>query len=359
MPDGIRWVGLDVHARETTVAVFDQATGEVLTRRVVGRPHELVPLLLEVPRPELTLVTVPSVEREQLRDLVRCREDIRLDLMRGRNRIGKFLLRREIYWDGPVLLAWVAVASQTRTLRLARGGHDWRRLHRKAGPMVIIAVVRLPGRELDELLPSVIPADHARQTIADHYVERGIGRAEGRPWRVLDLGCGSGSSVDLFRARDPDVQWVGLDVPESPEPPTRTDARFETFDGISIPFGEGSFDLVYCKQVLEHVRHPKPLLADVRRILAPGGYFAGSTSQLEPFHSLSMWNYTPLGFYEIAKEAGLRLIELRPSIDGLTLIARRLVRRGRPFDRWWARWWGGSRRSTELLTRTAARVGWM
>jgi hypothetical protein len=28
MPDGIRWVGLDVHARESTFAVFDQATGE-------------------------------------------------------------------------------------------------------------------------------------------------------------------------------------------------------------------------------------------------------------------------------------------------------------------------------------------
>ena len=51
MPDGIRWVGLDVHARESTVAIFDQATGEVLTRRVVGRPHELLPLLREVPRP--------------------------------------------------------------------------------------------------------------------------------------------------------------------------------------------------------------------------------------------------------------------------------------------------------------------
>ena len=45
MPDGIRWVGLDVHARESTLAVFDQATGEVMTRRVVGRPHELLPLL--------------------------------------------------------------------------------------------------------------------------------------------------------------------------------------------------------------------------------------------------------------------------------------------------------------------------
>jgi hypothetical protein len=51
MPDGIRWVGLDVHARESTLAVFDQATGEVLTRRVVGRPHELLPWLRGVERP--------------------------------------------------------------------------------------------------------------------------------------------------------------------------------------------------------------------------------------------------------------------------------------------------------------------
>jgi transposase len=158
MPDGIRWVGLDVHARESTFAIFDQATGELTTRRVVGRPHELLAWLRGVARParmvyeagptgyglarralaegielgvcapgkterppadriktdkrdairlarllaagELTLVRIPSVEREQLRDLVRCREDIRVDLMRARHRIGKFLLRREIYWEG-------------------------------------------------------------------------------------------------------------------------------------------------------------------------------------------------------------------------------------------------------------------
>ena len=42
MPDGIRWVDLDVHARESTFAIFDQGTGEVITKRVVGRPHELL-----------------------------------------------------------------------------------------------------------------------------------------------------------------------------------------------------------------------------------------------------------------------------------------------------------------------------
>ena len=36
MPNGMRWVGLDVHAHANAVAVFDDVTGEVMTRRVVG-----------------------------------------------------------------------------------------------------------------------------------------------------------------------------------------------------------------------------------------------------------------------------------------------------------------------------------
>ncbi len=51
MPDGIRWVGRDVHARESTIAIFDQETGELSPRRVVGRPHELLPWLRGVARP--------------------------------------------------------------------------------------------------------------------------------------------------------------------------------------------------------------------------------------------------------------------------------------------------------------------
>lgn len=190
---------------------------------------------------------------------------------------------------------------------------------------------------MKDLLGDALPDDHARQTLADRYAEREIGRPAGGPWRVLDLGCGAGGSVEVFRARDPDVQWIGLDVPGSPEARerTRTDARFETFDGVSMPFEDGAFDLVYCKQVLEHVRRPEPLLAEVRRVLAPGGWFAGSTSQLEPYHSLSLWNYTPVGFLALLEQAGLRPVELRPGIDGLTLIAWRLAGNHRCFHRWW------------------------
>lgn len=158
MPEGMRWVGLDVHGRETVCAVFDGATGEVESRRLSGRPHELLDWLESIERPfravyeagptgyglarragerglelsvcapghiqrrpgdrvktdkrdalrlarllaagDLTLVVVPPVEHERLRDLVRCREDVRGDLMRVRHRIGKLLLRRELYFPG-------------------------------------------------------------------------------------------------------------------------------------------------------------------------------------------------------------------------------------------------------------------
>lgn len=156
---------------------------------------------------------------------------------------------------------------------------------------------------------------------------------------MLDLGCGTGSSVDVFRSRDPDVQWVGIDVPGSPEAQfrTRRDARFETFDGVTMPFTDGSFELVYCKQVLEHVRNPAALLKEVHRVLAPGGWFAGSTSQLEPYHSLSLWNYTPFGLIALLEEVDLKTIEVRPGIDSVTLIAWRLAGGHRCFHRWWER----------------------
>ncbi len=56
---------------------------------------------------EVTAVTVPSVEQEAARDLVRAREDCRGDLMRARHRLSKLLLRQGIVYDGGA--AWTGV----------------------------------------------------------------------------------------------------------------------------------------------------------------------------------------------------------------------------------------------------------
>ena len=53
----------------------------------------------------LSFVRVPSPEEERFRDLARCREAIRADLMRARHRVSKFLLRRELRWEGSAC-AW-------------------------------------------------------------------------------------------------------------------------------------------------------------------------------------------------------------------------------------------------------------
>ncbi len=191
------------------------------------------------------------------------------------------------------------------------------------------------GDDLGEVLGDRIPADHSRPVLADHYA----GRLRAK--RVMDLGCGAGDSVDLFRSVDPEVSWVGVDIERSPEVAERirADAEFVTFDGRRLPFDDGSFDLVYCKQVLEHVEHPRDLIAEAARVLRPGGHLAGSTSQLEAFHSYSIFNWTPYGFTRVAEDAGLEVVELRPVIDGFTLVA-----------------WRGARAPAVLLPLVGARV---
>jgi SAM-dependent methyltransferase len=190
------------------------------------------------------------------------------------------------------------------------------------------------GDDLLSVLGEAIPRERVAQALADDYIPR-LARAGGP---VMDLGCGAGDSIDQFRAVRADVHWVGVDIERSPEVALRrrTDAEFVSFDGASLPFDDGSFEAVYCKQVLEHVRAPEPLLSEVARVLAPGGLLAGSTSQLEPFHSFSTWNYTPYGLKLLLERAGLALVEVRPGIDSLALIVNRGLGMRRFTRRWWA-----------------------
>ena len=183
-----------------------------------------------------------------------------------------------------------------------------------------------------------IPNDHSNQVRIEYYLERIIKLKNiNEKYFVLDLGCGLGESFDYFMSLNKKINWYGLDIEDSPEVRTRKESNREyiTFNGIDIPFPDNYFDLIYCKQVLEHVRYPKELLAEVNRVLKPGGYFTGSTSHLEPYHSLSYWNYTPYGFSALIEEAKLELLEVRPSIDSLTLIIRRGLRDLSLFNIFW------------------------
>ena len=169
---------------------------------------------------------------------------------------------------------------------------------------------------------SHIPTDHARQVHSHYYIEQAM-TAPDAPSLVVDLGCGNGASTELFRRWQPDVEWIGVDIEQSDLARGISGEKVIFYDGVNLPFPDGSIPLIYTNQVFEHVRYPEPLLNEIRRVLTPGGVFIGSTSQLEPYHSWSMWGgYTIYGWRTLCTDSGLVLEEVRPSIDAMALIGR-------------------------------------
>lgn len=102
-------------------------------------------------------------------------------------------------------------------------------------------------------------------------------RAHGSgPAAVLDLGCGAGFLSNHLAACGHRVTGVDTTA-ENLTVATRRDAtataRYVRADATSLPFADASFDVVCAMDLLEHVEHPGQLIAEVGRVLRPGGQF--------------------------------------------------------------------------------------
>jgi SAM-dependent methyltransferase len=106
--------------------------------------------------------------------------------------------------------------------------------------------------------------------------------------RVLDLGCGVGHSFSELAPRE----TVGLDLDAG----ALAGQQRETVvaDMREIPFGDGSFASVLSVQSIEHVPDHRRVMAEVARVLAPGGTaifvtpnrltFARPDEIIDPYH---------------------------------------------------------------------------
>ena len=113
--------------------------------------------------------------------------------------------------------------------------------------------------------------------------------------QVLDFGCGPGTiSVGLARAVEPG-DLHGIDMEESQiklataaaKAGGHDNATFHVGDVTALPFDDGSFDVAHCHAVLMHVPDTQATLAEVMRVLKPGGIisareFIVASSFLEP-----------------------------------------------------------------------------
>lgn len=103
---------------------------------------------------------------------------------------------------------------------------------------------------------------------------RGLEGLLPRRGTVLDLGCGD--NTELARYRTPRREVWGTDLQAHPHLQHPGWFRVLGGDG-SIPFPDASFDVVTSLWVLEHVRQPNAFLAEIGRVLRPGGTFYSLT----------------------------------------------------------------------------------
>ncbi|WP_102107166.1 bifunctional 2-polyprenyl-6-hydroxyphenol methylase/3-demethylubiquinol 3-O-methyltransferase UbiG [Oceaniglobus roseus] len=103
---------------------------------------------------------------------------------------------------------------------------------------------------------------------------------EGR--RVLDLGCAGGFMAEALARRGARV--TGIDPAGQAIAAARAHGAQEGLDiaydvgaGEDLPHGDASFDIVVCVDVLEHVADLDRVLAEVARVLVPGGLFLYDT----------------------------------------------------------------------------------
>lgn len=141
---------------------------------------------------------------------------------------------------------------------------------------------------------------------------------------VLEAGCGVGAQTVTLAARSPQASFVSVDV--APASLERARARveeaglrnvtFQEADIYRLPFSEAHFDHVFVCFVLEHLAKPEAALADLRRVLKPGG----TLTVIEGDHGSAYFHPDS----EFARRAVQCLVALQRRAGGDALIGRRL-----------------------------------
>lgn len=145
---------------------------------------------------------------------------------------------------------------------------------------------------------------------------------------ALDLGCGDGRLSVELRAREltaADVSLVALKRARRRLP----DATIVLLDpGKRMPFEDESFELVLCADTIHQVQDVAQLVADVKRVLAPGGMFAVTTPA---YGRRTGWAVLRRGFGRVFDPRGqaLRYLSRRSLGDLLDLAGFHSIQIGR------------------------------
>lgn len=137
--------------------------------------------------------------------------------------------------------------------------------------------------------------------------------------RVLDVGCGHMPfREDALRVA---TQYEGLDV-ESRVPGVTHIASAEAMTEIS----DAAYDCVFSFEVLEHLPHPQRAMAEMARVLRPGGMLLLTVPHLSRLHEEphDYFRYTRHGLRVLAEDVGLTVDRITPTAGLLSFLAHQV-----------------------------------
>ncbi len=107
---------------------------------------------------------------------------------------------------------------------------------------------------------------------------------------TLDIGCANSPYSKFFKNR------VGFDIAEGPSVDVVGDAH-------TLPFEDSKFEQILCTEVLEHLHTPERAIAEMERVLKPGGTLLLTTRFLFPIHDAphDYFRYTKYGLRHLLR----------------------------------------------------------